>query len=52
MAPETVHHGPRSPDRVAPRRRRLRHWKLKDWKRRTNRRRRRVAEVERLSQEP
>ena len=41
ILPEVVHHGPRSAEEeLKPRRRR--HWKLKDWKRRTARRRERA----------
>ena len=53
VAPRTIHHGPRSAEATAsPRRRRIRHWKLKDWKRRTTRRRERALATVRLTEEP
>jgi len=52
VAPRTVHHGPRSPEAGAsPRRRRLRHWKMKSWKRRSTLRRERALALARLAEE-
>lgn len=46
LAEPVVEHFTQPP---TPRSRRRRHWKMKDWKRRTNERRARNAEMERLA---
>jgi hypothetical protein len=52
VVPRILHHGPRSAGHGAtPRRRHLRHWKMKDWRRRTTRRRRRALELVHPSEE-
>lgn len=51
VEPRVVHHGPRSVQEQAPRRRRRRHWKVKDWKRRTAQRRERALAMRRMAQE-
>lgn len=50
LVPEVTHHGPHlaEPDPKA----RPRHWKLKDWKRRTAQRRARVLAAQRLAKSP
>ena len=52
VAPRTVHHGPRSAEAApAPRRQRMRHWKLKAWKRRSTMRRERAIAMAQLAEE-
>jgi hypothetical protein len=52
LTPDLNHHGPHRGAETGPKRRQLRHWKVKAWKRRSAQRRARALALQALAKSP